>query len=437
MKPHISFGDFSAAPAAVSLCSGTYIDESKLVKSEVFRASRDWLSSYIYSFLRLLEFESCWLISCQNTDFKILLGKKIGFDAVCLENLHARMFEKLCLQYSPTVSTAYVKNFYSHIHLRDEAAIAAFLYASSYDLYTHIDYYLSIIDENVDAPTYLTLKAILAGIETYLTQFKRWKDRDLKLCPLATTSESSEKVQYSEHDPIPSIPDFPGRPPSLQFDSKAIVNHKSYADLMSDADKLKRFSHYVYMDVEIAAMEVCAKNIAAYRHMPLDFKLDMARQIWDEARHAITMRNLLEELGGQEGDYTYSAKVWRKCEKGRDLAERLAIEQVFQEGNALESNFLLTESFKLADSPQMAIRMDFINSDEAIHVKIGNFWMNYLLGNNYEAYQSTMEKAAALMNVTLSSNVAVERSARKISGFPDEFVNLLVENNKVYGYRKS
>ncbi|MEM9214937.1 MAG: DUF455 family protein [Cyanobacteria bacterium P01_F01_bin.150] len=437
MRPNTLFGDFTQKESSSSLTIGNEIDDSKLVKSLEFKDHRDLISSYIYSLLRTLEFEACWLISCQNSDFKVLLGKKMGFDARWLAELHSRMHEKLCLNYVPTVSAAYAQNFDSHTQLVEEGAIASFLYALSHDLYKHLDQYLATTDAIADEPTYLTLKMLRIEMEPHLIKLKQWRDQDIELHSLASVPEMPQWTPYSAEAAIPPIPEFPGRSANLQFNPKSIVNHKSYADLVADIEKLRRFSHYVYVDVEIAAMEVCAKNIAAYRAMPLDFKLDMARQIWDEARHAIVMRQLLENLGASEGDYTYSAKVWKKCEKGTCLAERLAIEQGFQEGNALESNFLLTESFKQANHLQMTSRMDYINADEAIHAKIGNFWMNYLLDGSYEAYQATMEKAAELMNITLSSNVAIERSARKIAGFPDQFVDLLAENNEVYGYRKS
>jgi hypothetical protein len=48
-----------------------------------------------------------------------------------------------------------------------------------------------------------------------------------------------------------------------------------------------------------------------------------------------------------------------------------------------------------------------------------------------------MEKAVGLVNSTLSSNVEVNRAARKISDFPDTFVDILEENNKLHGYRKT
>jgi uncharacterized ferritin-like protein (DUF455 family) len=440
MKPNIAFGDFSNLAGehksfSDSVRHGWEDDELLLVKSEEFGNSRDKISAYTYSLLRTIEFEACWLISCPNSDFKILLGEKIGFDAVCLEALHNRMFEKLASRYLPTVSAAYSKNFTKAVNFQDESDISSFLYSLTQDFCENIDDYLSKVDRVTDEPTYLTLKNIKSGLLVQLEKLNQWRRRYLPIEKLDSLSPT--KCFYSNSDEIPTISSFPGRSSQLLFSDSSIVIHKSYTDLMCDREKLQRFSHYVYMDVEITAMEVCAKNIVAYREMPLDFKLDMARQIWDEARHAIIMRRLLESIGGKEADYSYSAKVWQKCEKGENVTERLAIQQVFQEGNALESNFLLTEAFKNVGNYEMTKCMDFINADEAVHVKIGNFWIKYMLDGDPNRYQAVMEKAASLVKATLSSNVEVNRAARRISDFSDHFVDLLEENNHVYGYRKS
>ncbi|MBD2041427.1 ferritin-like domain-containing protein [Microcoleus sp. FACHB-672] len=446
MKPAIEFGDFwnlnqkidclnSKALTPSDIASMPWEEDGELIKSQRARELRNYISAYIYSLLRSLEFEACWLISCKNSDFKILLGEKMGWDARFIEALHTRMFEKLTLAYIPKVGSDYSQNFDYAKFLQTESEIAAFLYALSQDYYSHIQNYLNHSDMIADAPTCLTLRHLLTDLTDILNQLHSWIDQDVKIYSLSQPCETV--ACYSGREEMPAIPSFPRRSPHLQFSETSIVIHQSYADLMTDNEKLRRFSHYVYVDVEIAAMEVCAKNLVAYRWMPLDFKLDMARQIWDEARHAIIMRRLLESIGGKEGDYTYSAKVWKKCEKGSNLAERLAIQQVFQEGNALESNFLLTEAFSTSSHHEMTYYMDCINADEAVHVRIGNLWMQYLLEGNYDHYRATMEKAVSQINATLSSNVVVNHTARNISAFPSDFVTTLEENNKIYGYRKS
>ena len=40
------------------------------------------------------------------------------------------------------------------------------------------------------------------------------------------------------------------------------------------------------MDAELTAAELMARNSHEYPEMPWDFHVDMARQTWDELRHA-------------------------------------------------------------------------------------------------------------------------------------------------------
>lgn len=116
---------------------------------------------------------------------------------------------------------------------------------------------------------------------------------------------------------------------------------------------------------------IMARRFAEFREMRLEFKTDMARQVWDETRHALMMmRALLNEMGCDFGDYTYSDKVWLKHIVGDGLAEKLAIEQVFQEGNALQANIPFCESLNEGGVDDFAEMLDYVDADDAA-AKIG------------------------------------------------------------------
>ena len=58
------------------------------------------------------------------------------------------------------------------------------------------------------------------------------------------------------------------------------------------------------MDAELCAAELMARNSHEHPDMPWEFHVDMARQIWDEIRHAeIHDRLMATELGCHWGDY--------------------------------------------------------------------------------------------------------------------------------------
>src|SRR5918994_1082233 len=71
----------------------------------------------------------------------------------------------------------------------------------------------------------------------------------------------------------------------------------------TDPEEQKHFFHGL-MDAELCAAELMARNSHEHPEMPWDFHVDMARQTWDEIRHAeIHDKLMATELGCHWGDY--------------------------------------------------------------------------------------------------------------------------------------
>lgn len=405
--------------------AGVPADEDHLVCAAPFAEGRAGLIALSHGLRRLLHRAAAWVIAAPLLAEKILLGELIGFVGLALCRLDERLSEKLLTAYAspgPPGGTGA-----SETDPRSSAARAAWLSARCGELEALLSAQLRAAEAFdgglADQPTCWTLRELSRGL---CAQRERL---------LAAVGEAG---------PVDAAPlclnsTGPGRPAHLRHAKEGIVTHRTYRELCASPEMLRRFAHYVYVDIEIAAMEVCARDLllGEAAGLPLGFALDMARQIWDEARHAVRMRGFLLQQGGAEGDYTYSAKVWHRCELGRDLAERLAIQQVFQEGNALESNLVLTRALRDAGHAEMAAHMDYINADEAVHVQIGNRWLRRLCEGDEGRYHDTLERAAALLGTTFSSNVQIDEAARRVAGFPAATVEVLRKNNERAGYRKA
>ena len=103
----------------------------------------------------------------------------------------------------------------------------------------------------------------------------------------------------------------PARPRRLRRDRRA-----------RDEDP-KQFFHGL-MNAELCAAELMARNSHEHPEMPWDFHVDMARQTWDEIRHAeILDRLMTTELGCHWGDYPVGFDQFRSI-YALDLAGRLA-----------------------------------------------------------------------------------------------------------------
>ena len=92
----------------------------------------------------------------------------------------------------------------------------------------------------------------------------------------------------------------------------------------TEGEEQKRFFHGL-MDAELCAAELMARNSHEHPEMPWDFHVDMARQVWDEIRHAeIHDRLMATELGCHWGDYPVGFGYFRSI-YALDLLGRLAL----------------------------------------------------------------------------------------------------------------
>lgn len=109
------------------------------------------------------------------------------------------------------------------------------------------------------------------------------------------------------------------------------------------------------------------------------------------------------------------------------LLESLVIQQILQEGNAVEINLsLIDELLKLGRLPEASAFYN-INNDEAYHVTIGNKWIGYLVdegGIDEEALLQMMLGAAEKIDIPLFGKGGWNSEIREKVGFPSWFIEV-------------
>lgn len=194
-----------------------------------------------------------------------------------------------------------------------------------------------------------------------------------------------------------------------------------------------RLLHIALINLEIPAIEVCARILGEFPEAPWDLKLDMANQIWDEARHAVMCRDRLLELGGQIGQFPYHHKVWEQAMEGtltmsaaesadpaarlRRLAERFVTTQRIHEGNGLDQTLLARETMLRVGDPVTAQIMDFICADEVNHVRYGNRWIEELTGGGEARDRLIKQVEERLGPAALAGPPLVNEPGRLSGGF--------------------
>jgi uncharacterized ferritin-like protein (DUF455 family) len=187
-----------------------------------------------------------------------------------------------------------------------------------------------------------------------------------------------------------------------------------------------RLLHIALINLEIPAIEVCGRMIAEFPEAPWAMKLDLAHQIWDEARHAVMCADRLQELGGSIGQFPYHHRVWEHSVEGKTLAERFVTTQRIHEGNGLDQTMLARDALAQVGDMATSQIMDYIMADEVIHVRSGNQWLERLVPDP-EAQKALLRQVEERLGIAAFAGPPLNREGRLKAGFSDVELDWLTE----------
>lgn len=393
-----------------------------LAKSVTFRDRRQSLSGYLYGMLRSLELAAAWVPLTADITIKFRLAECVGVLGRELKSIADRLAELLMEAPQAVANPKYEGAYGAAAKIPSVAERLDFLASVLRGLCVDMRRFEDSTNGVGDAPTIAVLGNTRRALEHQVMVLSG--GASVPCTPFLGPADGECRT-YSGDEAIPELVDVPARPPHWSFADTTVFTHRSNADLLDRGEHLRRWLHEIGINVEIDATELCCRNIVEFRDMPLEFRVDMARQAWDESRHAMLLRSHLRALGGDFGDYTYNAKVWRRYMTGASLGEKLAIEQVFQEGNALEGNVPFCEILKDAGAHDLAESLDYIDADEFQHARIGNKWLQFICQAESISYVDVVRTAAAKIGMPLASRAPILKRLREAAGYPAEFIDVL------------
>ncbi|MCW2972438.1 MAG: hypothetical protein JWN72_711 [Thermoleophilia bacterium] len=146
------------------------------------------------------------------------------------------------------------------------------------------------------------------------------------------------------------------------------------------------------MDAELCAAELMARNSHEYPDMPWDFHVDMARQTWDELRHARVHEVLMaSELGCRWGDFEIGFDYFKSI-YAFDLTGRLLLFNGTSEQKAMWRHSHRRQVLLDLGQANVAKVFDYLLADEVPHVHNGVRWGTHLLGGDPAAYRARMKE---------------------------------------------
>ena len=186
---------------------------------------------------------------------------------------------------------------------------------------------------------------------------------------------------------------------------------------------------------ELQALEGAARSLWDFPDAPWEFKMNMARQCWDEARHVQIFEKLLTHLGGKVGMFPESTFLFEAC-CSDDPAMRVAGVNRGLEGLACDVFRDMIRYAEKTGDEKMQQAVDYVLADELTHVRFGSDWVKEFTKGDPEHFKRTQEfrrevdkqfSFGGARSDREDSAIPIAWEDRKEAGFTDEELEDLVQ----------
>jgi uncharacterized ferritin-like protein (DUF455 family) len=291
------------------------------------------LSNYLHV-LRELVHLSCGHLALEpRFEVKALLGDHLHDDARAVSNLRRRLHELNGTPGNPAPELAALLDRANDADTHDYIQIAYGELKPT--LIAALRIHLAELDPLLDEPSLRVL-----------TQLLHRQERHTAELPAGGTPAFED---VGALPPSTGIPRTPRVMPRLTQ-----PNRDAFVEI-TDGDEPHRV--HALMNAELCAAELTARSSHEHPEMPWDFHVDMARQTWDEIRHAeVYDRMMATELDCHWGDHPVAFARFKELYR-LDLADRLA---------------------RYRGPSEEAGMSDYLKADEVAHAENAARWAAFL-----------------------------------------------------------
>jgi uncharacterized ferritin-like protein (DUF455 family) len=167
---------------------------------------------------------------------------------------------------------------------------------------------------------------------------------------------------------------LPGRPAKPTLVDPRAVPQRSPFTTHGRAALLHSIAH-----IEFNAINLALDAVWRFAGMPDAFYRDWLRVAAEEALHFTLLREHLNALGFDYGDFDAHDGLWAMAEKTRgDIVARMALVPRTLEARGLDATPLIQAKLRRAGDLRAVEILDVILRDEVGHVAIGNHWYRAL-----------------------------------------------------------
>jgi uncharacterized ferritin-like protein (DUF455 family) len=218
--------------------------------------------------------------------------------------------------------------------------------------------------------------------------------------------------------------------PAREACYKIVLDQNQMAKHAEDSIEHRREILHSNVNDEIQSLEIAVQTIADFPDADWDLRLSLARQGWDEVRHAAVFQRRLEQLGGHKGEFPIINQEWGVVCMFDSVAARLAVQNRIFEGGSLdviaEAATVWTDMF---GDPETGDIFDGIGADEIEHPRFANAWLDRQKKTNPKALiqavagMSAVKAWAAALSppeMKMEHDISVNMEDRRRAGFAAE-----------------
>ncbi len=204
--------------------------------------------------------------------------------------------------------------------------------------------------------------------KTELTQslYAQWLD----------TSANDQQQQLSENSQsLVRKLDVAGQPDKPELIEARKVARRGIGTLEGRIALLHSLAH-----IEFNAINLALDAVYRFRDMPVLYVTDWLKVANDEAIHFNMVRERLQSLGADYGDFPAHAGLWQMARRtDHDVLVRMALVPRLLEARGLDVSPPMIKKLAHQKDDISAAILQRIYTDEITHVEVGNRWFRYLV----------------------------------------------------------
>jgi hypothetical protein len=361
-------------------------------------------SNYVHVLRELVHFTNGWMPLEPSWERKYALGDHVHDDARALTKIKRRLYELRHPAEYPGAPSPELERLLDRVA---GAASAGEYLSVAYGeakpaLIRAMRIHLDNLDPVADEPSLRLLTQLVERQERHVRELGEAGarfDADIGTLPVKLRTEPRElRILPPLEEPVRD--DFvevteTGDP----YLSRDLYVNGAENHVPVEREEQQHFFHGL-MDAELSAAELMARNSHEHPEMPWDFHVDMARQNWDEVRHA-RLHDLLmkDELGCAWGDFAVGFSYFRSI-YAYDLLGRLCLFNGTSEQRAMWRHSHRRKTLMELGQERVAMVFDYLLADEVPHVHNGVRWGSYLLGGSEPAYREKVRELREALDET-------------------------------------